>query len=80
VCGIQYEVTSRSLLDNGRPTKHNTQGGVAAGDATAGLNPGSLRRDTCTYVSTTVDEYMPNWKILRLASSHAGSIVDDLTG
>lgn len=79
VCGI-YGVTSRSLLDNGRPTKHNTQGGVATDDATAGLNPGSLKRDTCTYVSTTVDEYMPNWKNLRLASSHAGSIVDDLTG
>ena len=80
VCGIRYGVTSRSLLDNGRPTKHNTKGGVATGDATAGLNPGSLKRKACTYVSTTVDEYMPNWNILRLASSHADSIVDDLTG
>jgi hypothetical protein len=80
VCGIQYGVTSRSLLDNGCPTKYNTQGGVITDDATAGLNPGSLMRDTCTYVSTTVDEYMPNWKNLRLATSHAGSIVDDLTG
>jgi hypothetical protein len=77
---VQYGVTSRCLLDNGRPTKHNTQGGVATGDATAGLNPGSLRRDTCTYVSTTVDEYMPNCINLRLASSHTVSIVDDLTG
>ena len=43
-----HRVTSRSLLDNRCPTKHNTQGGVAAGDAIAGLNPGSLRRDTWT--------------------------------
>ena len=60
VCGTQYGMTSHSLLDNGRPAKYNTQGGVDTGDAIAGLNPGSLKRDTCTYVSTTVDEYMPN--------------------
>ncbi len=29
------------------------------------LNSGSLNSETCTYVSTTVDEYMPNWNTLR---------------
>lgn len=76
----QYWVTFCNLLDNGRPTKHNTQRSAATGDAVAGLNLGSLKKDTYTYVSTTVDEYMPNWKNLRLASSHAGNTVGDLTG
>ena len=79
---VQYGMTSRSLLDNGRPTKHNTQGGVATGDATAELILGSLERDTCTYVSTIVDECMPNWKKkLRIASlTRVAFFVDDLTG
>jgi len=59
-------------LDNGRPTKRNTQGGVATGDATAGLIPGSFKRDTCTYVSTIVDEYMPNWKKIEISEFSLG--------